>query len=240
MSKIKSIGLALLVIALLLPVMAFAKGLHSMDISGPGIDGTLHLTDQNEMMNLMDSSFFDMSEIVRLTDEEAAALGQGYEFTMHIAESPEEEPFHAEVGVYYPDPEGGRGYIHWIGAGDPAVEIMAKNEWTHITARGEAAFWSLMASHGVTRPEISAPAVDAARVAESESVKPAQAVVDAEVVASDDSVVSNEVAQAPQRAPMNWTGIAVGAALILLVGAGAWVIRKRQAQVIADPAAASD
>src|SRR5687768_17320726 len=124
MSKIKMIGLALIVIALVIPgAMTLAKGLHSMDISGPGIEGTMHLSDQDELMGLMDSSFFDMSQIVRLPDEAVAALGEGYEFTMYIAESPEMEPFHTEIGVYYPDPEGGRGYIHWIGNGDPAVEI---------------------------------------------------------------------------------------------------------------------
>src|SRR5512139_600176 len=65
-----------------LPSMAvLAKELGSLQITGPGIKGTLTLNDPEQMMKLEDAGFFDPGQSASVTPP--ADLGTPYTITAH-------------------------------------------------------------------------------------------------------------------------------------------------------------
>jgi hypothetical protein len=208
------LGITLLIAMLLIPTaLAFAKELGAMDVSGPGISGTLHIDNVDSIREIESSGFFDQSHrIAELSEDEIAKLGQGYEMAFFINGGEEGQFAYVFKLVYYPDPEGGKGYQHWVGEGESAVDITPSSIWTRASG-GEDTFWSIMQANGVERTtaQESEPAVSAPSVVSEAS---------ADIAA---------VAQpAPAPAPLNWIGIAVALTLALILAA-ILVLRRRSA-----------
>src|SRR5687767_10818342 len=124
MNKFKIMMLALIVALLIPTALVSAKEMGAMEISGPGINGTLRIDHPDQIGPIEGSGFFDQSAYVRMTDEEIAALGEGYEITFYIRGGEDGEYVHREMLVYYPNPNGEEAYAHWIGGGSMELDIV--------------------------------------------------------------------------------------------------------------------
>lgn len=161
----KSILFLLLILALLTvpTLVAFAKELGALTISGPGIQGELTLKDPQAMMNLEQSGFFD--EAVLSKPPENLNMDAGYTITAHLNLDGKVVPF--VKMVYYPTSEGQAGYIHYIGRLD-GTKLKTVDEWHLMRLDADKAFRSLMAINHVTLqsalvtvPMAAAPIVEA-------------------------------------------------------------------------------
>lgn len=227
----KLLWIVLLIGVLLIPTAAaLAKELGAMDISGPGIDGTMRIDDLDDLGQVLQGGFFDQSSrISALSDDEVAALGEGYHITFYIMGGEEGVFVYRETATYYPDPEGGQGYMHWTGGGEANVDIVPSSTWTRVRS-GEQAFWTMMEKHGVTRPEANEAAPIKANVAEAID-EPAnndgQPAAEAPSInAADAAEASTASEPAAQPASPGWVIAVVVALILIAVGAGI-VLRQR-------------
>src|SRR5574341_332738 len=141
----------LILAALLIPLgIASAKELVGMDISGPGIDGTLHIDDPEGMSRLNEGNFFEFgARIARLTDQERAALGEGFHITPYLMlEGPEPVPF--QNWIYYPDPAGAEGYLYVAGYASPEFEGDLRDVWFRLSPEREDLLLGFLARHDIT------------------------------------------------------------------------------------------
>jgi len=124
-------------------LLAFAKELTSLTISGPGIKGEATWNNPDDMLKLQDARFFDTAP----TGKPPANLGQGYTITSFLNLDGKIVPF-VEM-VYYPA-ESGPGYLHYTGRlnGD-TLETTPVDEWGVIPANAETALREVAASNGV-------------------------------------------------------------------------------------------
>jgi len=173
-TKRRILSLVLLIALLAIPtVTVLAKELGQLDISGPGIDGQLTLTDHDQMMKLEGSGFFDQPSMVK--PPENLDLGTGYTITAHLNLDGKLVPF--VEAVYYPAEEGELGYWHFTGRMN-GEKMQAVDLWGQLSPAAENAFRDVMAANKITlQPAIvaAAPAAAAPAVAPADvpAVSPA-------------------------------------------------------------------
>src|SRR5574341_1269125 len=197
--KPKYLWISPIVVAVLIPTsVALAKDMVAIEVTGPGIDGTLRVDNPNDLNRIAQSHFFDMgSQIAPLTDDELNTLAEGYQLTFFLTAAEPGQPvyqwqmFQYEM-VYYPDPEGGEGYQHWLGAPDYG---MPSDVWTRGSARDENLFWDILSAQGVERPYAGA------------AISPLQSIV---------------------TALPGWGWAALVSAPVVILAAGALIMRRRR------------
>jgi hypothetical protein len=221
------IWITVLLIALLIPTaMAFAKEVTAIDITGPGIAGTLTLNDMDDLLDLQEGGFFDSTSFTNTPSEIVIeALGEGYHMSIFM-DMGQPEPQLVQELIYYPDPEGGQGYVHWLGRGDAEIQMVQSDRWSRVI-RGENVFQGLMLAAGV---DVVALAVPAPVVAE----QPAAA-SEVQQPAVVNSAPQPEAAPASASLPWGWIG---GSAALIALLVGAWVLRQRTSPKL-EPASAS-
>jgi hypothetical protein len=137
-----TLALAMLVLPNL---VAAAKELAVLTVSGPGINGALALNDPNGLLQLQQYGFFDTSTLAKAPQN----LGSGYTVTGYLNLDGNPIPF--EQGVYYPAIAGEQGYIHFTGAFDGSTMKPASvDRWGVVSPAAAAAFSNMLAARGVT------------------------------------------------------------------------------------------
>jgi hypothetical protein len=125
-------------------LLAFAKEIDALSISGPGIKGEASFNDPQGLMKLMESGFFDQGGAIK----PAGDLGQGYTITAFLNLDGKSVPF--VQMVYYPAETGQTGYVHYTGRlnGD-SMETTPVDQWSTVPPQAAAAFSELMSTHGI-------------------------------------------------------------------------------------------
>jgi hypothetical protein len=159
MNKAKRLTLSfVLVLALLaIPTMlAAAKELSSLTISGPGIQGEVSLSGPEATGKLTQIGFFNTTSFVQPPEN----LGQGYNLTAYLNLDGKIVPWLQMV--YYPAADGQSGYMHWTGRlnGD-TMQLSPADEWSRVSPMVGQGFRDLLAEHGVTL-QVAVPASEAA------------------------------------------------------------------------------
>jgi hypothetical protein len=202
----------LLLVMLVLAVLAiptaivFAKELGQLNIGGPGINGTLTLTDPKYMMNLEQSGFFDQAALTKVPEN--LNIDAGYTINAKLNLDGKLVPF-VEM-VYYPTTEGEPSYVHYTGRLEGQT-LKPADIWSKLSLSADNAFRTLMAANQVTLQS-------ALIVATVKEQAPAEAPAAAQPMTAP--VASPKTAQPPV-----WI-LVVSAMIVLLVGAGV-VIRRR-------------
>ena len=215
-NKRRLIFAGLLIAALLIPTaMAFAKELGGMEISGPGISGTLKLDDHDEMMKFEQSGFFFSIDDGKARIQPLENPGKPFVITRYL--NMENGPIKWDTFEYYPNALEGQGVLHYLGpidknAGGPA------DMWAKVT-QGEHAFYVLMKEHGVTSLAEPAARPITADTQPDTAVKPAQDQPSAPVVTSDTPAAQPSL-------PLGWIA-AVTAVLVAAAGA-IFITRQRR------------
>lgn len=129
-------------------LLASAKELASLTVSGPGINGVLALNNSQGLLQLEQYGFFgtttDTSTLANLPQN----LGQGYQVVGYLNLDGDSVPF--VQGIYYPAVAGAQGYIHFTGALDTSTMRPTKaDRWAVVNAQAAAAFSSMVAAQGV-------------------------------------------------------------------------------------------
>jgi len=200
-----------------IPTLVFAKELGSLTIGGPGIKGTMTLDHEGGMRKLEGSGFFDQTGTVKPPE----GLGAGYNITASLNLDGKMTPF--VQMVYYPAAKG-PGYVHYT-ARLNGETLKPVDQWGLLNTDAEAAFRGLMGIYHIALQ----PAFDGAPVA----VAPVLGVVKAE----SQSAAEVEAAQVPAQAqdqtaipsvpiPSLPVGLALAAALLVVLGAG-FVLKRR-------------
>jgi hypothetical protein len=228
--------ITLILAAMLIPTaMAFAKELTSINITGPGISGTLTLDNTDNLLDLQEGGFFDSTKhISRLTDDEITALGEGYHMSMYM-EMGEPEPQLVQEMIYYADPAGEAGYIHWLDRGDAEIKLVQSDRWTRV-ASGEEMFQSMMLEAGV---DVKAAALPAPVVVEQPAAANPAVQPEVQQAAAVNPAPQPEVQSAPTPAAMPWGWIGGSAALIALL-VGVWFLRQRATPKLEAASASQD
>ncbi len=162
MKRIPRLTLAsiLAVAVLLVPsLLASAKELASLTISGPGINGVLTLNNPQGLLQLQQYGFFGTTTDTSTLQSIPRSLGQGYTVTGYLNLDGTSVPF--AQGIYYPAIAGQQGYIHFTGGYDGATMKPTKvDRWAVVTPSAAAAFSKMVASQGVTlQLAVGVPAV---------------------------------------------------------------------------------
>ena len=209
--------LILMIALLVIPsTVVFAKELGLLTITGPGIKGEVSLNNQDDMMNLEQSGFFDQARSVKPPEN----LGQGYNITAHLNLDGKLVPM--VQMVYYPAEEGQTGYVHYTGRLN-GESLQTVDQWAQLPSPAEAALRNLMTANKIViqpavgpAPVAVAPAViEPAKVEEQAAVQPASA----------PSGATNPI---PQQA--FYMGAALAASLLVLLGAGVLLRRRTTSQ----------
>lgn len=240
-NKRRLIFAGLLIAALLIPTtMAFAKELGGMEISGPGISGTLKLDDHDEMMKFEQSGFFFSIDDGKARIQPLENPGKPFVITRYL--NMENGPIKWDTFEYYPNAIEGQGVLHYLGPIDKSAGGPA-DMWAKVT-QGEHAFYVLMKAHGVTSLAEPAPRVStadtqpdtAAKPSQAEAVKPAEPAVSApsqpqEPVVKAPAqgqpsapVVASDTPAAQSSLPLGW----IAAVTAVLVAAAGVIIITRQ------------
>jgi hypothetical protein len=194
-------------------ILAFAKELTSLSISGPGIDGEMTLTDPvkdpGAMGRLEQSGLFDRASLAK----PPADLAQGYTITAHLNLDGKVVPF--VQMVYYPGQEGEPGYVHYTGRYD-GTSLQAVDEWGTMRPEAEAALRDLTAAYGITLQPGVAVAASAGAGSESGSRAPA-------------SASATTTSAKPAAFSVGYPLLAAATALGALT-AGIWVVTGRRAR----------
>lgn len=216
MNRIKQNLLVVAVVIALLTIPTFvvsAKELGALDISGPGINGTMSIHHPGGMMKLEQSGFFDQSSFVKPPE----GLGAGYKLTAYLNLDGKAVPF-VEM-VYFATDNGQPGYVHYT-ARLHGESLQQVDEWSKLNKDADTAFLGLLAQYNIKlQPAIvSAPAgVNSVPNAEAQ---PAQ------MPAKNTETSSSQQPASASKAssiPTSYISSAVFAALLLLAGAGlAW------------------
>lgn len=188
---------------------ALAKGVVSVTISGPGLETEIEITDPDTMhalLGLTGNQVFVKPEVGDTF----------YRVAMGIGDPATGEVFATNVLHYYPDPQGGQGYVLFTDV--EGGSSSAEGQWFRAVPAGEQALHEVLAGHGISiaGSKSNLPAVAAEQTVKkpdtgSPASIPAVAETTAPAIADTDSRMM----------------AALGGVAILLVG-GALVIRRRQ------------
>ncbi len=150
----------LAVAALLLPgMLAAAKELASLTVSGPGINGVLALNDAHGLLQLQQYGFFGTTTDTSTLANIPQTLGQGYAVAGYLNLDGSSVPF--VQGTYYPAIAGSQGYIHFTGGLDGStMKPTQVDRWAVVSPAAAAAFSQMLAAQGVTlQVAVGVPAV---------------------------------------------------------------------------------
>ncbi len=151
MKRLHRFALApLLALAVLLvpSMLAAAKELASLTVSGHGINGILTLNDAQGLLRLEQYGFFGTTTDTSTLANVPQNLGQGYAVTGYLNLDGNSVPF--AQGIYYPAVAGAQGYIHFTGGLDGAtMKPTGVDRWAVVSPAAAAAFSSMLASQGV-------------------------------------------------------------------------------------------
>ena len=120
-------------------------------ISGPGLEGRVEIQDKDALaaLRLGGIEDFDAGTLA------APDVGEGYTITRYFYGG----TFNFGVLHYYPDPEGGRGYVYFEDGPDLEGDHTAfHHKWLYATPAGDAAMRSLLQSLGALPASDSLPA----------------------------------------------------------------------------------
>ena len=156
----KHILLVFFILALLTisTTVVFAKELGLLTISGPGIKGEVTLNDQDAMMTLEQSGFFDQAVL----SKPPAGLGEGYNITAHLNLDGKLVPYIQMV--YYPTNEGQSAYVHYT-ARLEGETLQTIDEWHLLNRNADGVLREVLTANHITvqsalvkAPEVVAPA----------------------------------------------------------------------------------
>ena len=119
MKRIPRLALAsiLAVAVLLIPgMLAAAKELSSLTVSGPRINGVLTLNEAQGLLQLQQYGFFGTTTDTSTLQGVPQNLGAGYTVAGYLNLDGTSVPF--VQGTYYPAVAGEQGYIHFTGGFD--------------------------------------------------------------------------------------------------------------------------
>lgn len=221
-NKRRLILAGLLIAALLIPTaMAFAKELGGMDISGPGISGTLKLNDTNEMLKFEQTGFFFSIDDGKARIQPLSTPDEPFVITRYL--NMEDGPVKWDTFEYYPNAIEGQGVLHYLGPIDKSAGGPA-DTWVKVT-QGEQAFHDLMEAHGVTLAALSsAPKANAVET-KPEAAQPAEPVVKAPAQDQPSAPVAAADTPAAQPSlPLGW----IAAVTAVLVAAAGFIFITRQ------------
>ncbi len=227
----RAIWYLLVAIVLLLSVTAVAaKGLGELGISGPGIKGEIKLNNADELLKLQQSGFFDLSHSIKAPQ----GLGEGYTIVRYLYM--EEGLIAWDKLVYYTDPAGKQGYLHYEGSVDKSHDGMTAIGWYRVGPGTDRVFQDLLAAHGAA-VAASAPA-QAKNVAKPPAVEP-KANVAAQPAAESNAVAAPAVQSNAPTSTDPATGTAVSSpATGLILGVGvvvaliaAWALLRHRQRV---------
>jgi hypothetical protein len=222
--------ITLILAAMLIPTaIAFAKEITAIDVTGPGISGTLTLDNMEDLLDLQEGGFFDSTSFTNTPSEIVLeSLGEGYHMNIFM-DVGQAEPALVQEMIYYPDPAGEAGFVHWLPRGDAEIQLVESDRWTRVRS-GEDIFQGLMLAAGV---DVVAAAVPAPVIVE----EPAKAEPVVQQPAAANPAAQPEAAPTPAPAAIPWGWLSGSVALIALV-VGALLLRQRSASKL-EPASAS-
>lgn len=145
-----AIASILAVAALLVPgMLAAAKELVGLTVSGPGMNGVLTLNNAQGLLQLQQYGFFGTTTDTSTLSNIPRNLGQGYTVAGYLNLDGNSVPF--VQGVYYPAVAGQQGYIHFTGGFDGAtMKSTNVDRWAVVSPEAAAAFSQMLAAQGVT------------------------------------------------------------------------------------------
>jgi hypothetical protein len=151
--KTKSL-LILLIVALVLAQTALAKGPpQKVTISGGDLAGEIEITDDETVLNAL--SMMTLEDYDTLTAEAPEGIsGDGFLIT-RFYEDPPGRYFPFDQVRYYPDPEGRRGYLFYVGIVNGSSEY--DGMWFRASEAGEAVLIDVLAN---AEPAASANILD--------------------------------------------------------------------------------
>jgi len=197
--------LTLIVVLLSFPsLVALAKELGSLTITGPGIKGELRLTDPKIMMDLEQSGFFDQAVLTKAPKD--LNLDAGYTIIVQLNLDGKIVPY-IEM-VYYPTNEGQPGYVHYTSRYHGGT-LQTVDEWDILGREADSTFRSLMTANHVTLQSALVIAPVKADVPAASAAKPVTAPL-----------------ASPAPIQTSYIALAIAVTIMLLVGAGL-AIRRR-------------
>jgi hypothetical protein len=197
---------------------ALAKAPVSVTIDGPGLGTGIEITQPDTL-----EAFMGLTGSRILTRPEVG--DSFYSVAIGIGDPTTGEVFATNVFHYYPDPQGGRGYVLFIDVAGGSSS--AEGQWFRAASAGEQALHEVLAGYGISiaNGEISLP-VAAAAGAGKTAGKPdtgSPASVPAAAETSDPAIAASD----------SWMVItaALGGLTILLVASALVIGQRRQAQI---------
>ena len=163
----RSVAILLLALSLAAGAAVAKVQTAKITVSGPGLEGTVEVTDRVALEALEITQFADLKNAV----EPPANSGPGYTVMRFYREGEEEggaaprparllSPadevgFQREQGYrlidrvrYHPDPAGGRGYLFYEHL-NLNVMVPYEGNWYRVTAEGDVTMRRVLADHGV-------------------------------------------------------------------------------------------
>ncbi len=138
-----AMGLMALGAALGVSLPAEAKGPPDLvTITGPGIAGEIRVTAAEELLAF---SFYQFNDLGRRIEAPEGDLGRGFRITRWIHNTGRSGLKEWDYLTYYPNPDGGLGYLFFDGL-DPAIgSTQGQGEWYRPSVDGDAAMKRLLA-----------------------------------------------------------------------------------------------
>lgn len=158
-SRLAFASILALAVLLIPGMLAAAKELSSLTVSGPGINGVLTLNEAQGLLRLQQYGFFGTTTDTTTLPGVPQQLGQGYAVAGYLNLDGTPIPF--VQGVYFPAIAGQQGYIHFTGGFDGAtMKPTQVDRWAVVSPAAAAAFSQMVAAQGVTlQPAVGVPAV---------------------------------------------------------------------------------
>jgi hypothetical protein len=130
-------------------ILAAAKELSALTVSGPGINGVLALNNPQGLLQLQQYGFFgtttDTSNLTKVPQN----LGTGYRVTGYLNLDGNSIPF--VQGIYYPAIAGEQSYIHFTGGFDgTTMKATSVDRWAMVSPAAAAVFSQMVAAQGAT------------------------------------------------------------------------------------------
>lgn len=217
-----AIIVAVLILALALAGTALAKEVVQITISGPGLKGEVEVTNQQDFEDIR-----NMMLPIQLDGPPESIGAEFYTLRFGIGDD-KGEVFATNVYHYYPDPEGGLGFVLFadVEGGEASVE----GQWFRIDAASDQGIKRALNGFGVTLAvEAEAPVVEPQSQPESNPavVKAESEPVEEVSQPSGASAPESATTLAPSGQPNLVLWAAAGAALLLVAGIVALSIRRR-------------